>query len=297
MSIPRSFPYVQLDVFTNKALEGNQLAVFTDARGLATEEMQAIARETNLSETTFIFPRNADTERERGIQVRIFTVGEELEFAGHPTLGTAYYLHKTTGQETINLDLKVGKIPVRFSTDNHGHLRGEMRQRDPEFGQIHSIEAVAEATGIPIDAFEPSLPIQTVSTGMPFVITPLKSLEHMRKLNFNWMRSAEYLAKTDGKFFYLVTLETVSVEAMLHARMIFYNGEDPATGSAAGCCTAWAVQHGVLGSEEQGMIEQGLAIKRPSRIFIRATKVGTGVTNVRVAGGVVQVSSGEFSLD
>ena len=129
------------------------------------------------------------------------------------------------------------------------------------------------------------------------VITPLKSLEHMRKLNFNWMRSAEYLAKTDGKFFYLVTLETVSVEAMLHARMIFYNGEDPATGSAAGCCTAWAVQHGVLGSEEQGMIEQGLAIKRPSRIFIRATKVGTGVTNVRVAGGVVQVSSGEFSLD
>ena len=297
MSTPRSFPYVQLDVFTNKALEGNQLAVFTDARGLSTEEMQAIARETNLSETTFIFPRNADTERERGIQVRIFTVGEELEFAGHPTLGTAYYLHKTTGQETINLDLKVGKIPVRFSTDNHGHLRGEMRQRDPEFGQIHSIEAVAEATGIPIDAFEPSLPIQTVSTGMPFVITPLKSLEHMRKLNFNWMRSAEYLAKTDGKFFYLVTLETVSVEAMLHARMIFYNGEDPATGSAAGCCTAWAVQHGVLGSEEQGMIEQGLAIKRPSRIFIRATKVGTGVTNVRVAGGVVQVSSGEFSLD
>jgi trans-2,3-dihydro-3-hydroxyanthranilate isomerase len=259
--------------------------------------MQAIARETNLSETTFIFPRDADTERERGIQVRIFTVGEELEFAGHPTLGTAYYLHKTTGQETINLDLKVGKIPVRFSTDNHGHLRGEMRQRDPEFGQIHSIEAVADATGIPIDAFEPSLPIQTVSTGMPFVITPLKSLEHMRKLNFNWMRSAEYLAKTDGKFFYLVTLETVSVEAMLHARMIFYNGEDPATGSAAGCCTAWAVQHGVLGSEEQGMIEQGLAIKRPSRIFIRATKVGTGVTNVRVAGGVVQVSSGEFSLD
>lgn len=297
MSTPRSFPYVQLDVFTNKALEGNQLAVFTDARGLSTEEMQAIARETNLSETTFIFPRDADTERERGIQVRIFTVGEELEFAGHPTLGTAYYLHKTTGQETINLDLKVGKIPVRFSTDNHGHLRGEMRQRDPEFGQIHSIEAVAEATGIPIDAFEPSLPIQTVSTGMPFVITPLKSLEHMRKLNFNWMRSAEYLAKTDGKFFYLVTLETVSVEAMLHARMIFYNGEDPATGSAAGCCTAWAVQHGVLGSEEQGMIEQGLAIKRPSRIFIRATKVGTGVTNVRVAGGVVQVSSGEFSLD
>jgi len=297
MNTPRTFPFVQLDVFTNRALEGNQLAVFPDARGLSTEEMQALARETNLSETTFIIPRDEATEREHGVQVRIFTVGEELEFAGHPTLGTAFYLHKKTGKETIELDLKVGKIPVRFGTDNHGHLRGEMRQRDPEFGQIHAIDAVAEATGIPREAFETSLPIQTVSTGMPFVITPLKSLEYMQSLNFNWIRSAEYLAKTDGKFFYLVTRKTVSPEAQLHARMIFYNGEDPATGSAAGCCTAWAVQHGVLASEEQGMIEQGLAIKRPSQMFISATKVGSGVTNVRVAGGVVQVSSGEFSLD
>src|SRR5512140_347608 len=165
MSTARTFHYVQLDVFTNKALEGNQLAVFTDARGLSSEQMQALARETNLSETTFIIPRDEATERERGIQVRIFTVGEELEFAGHPTLGTAFYLHKKTGRETIELDLKVGKIPVRFSTDNHGHLRGEMRQRDPEFGEIHSIDAVAEATGIPPEAFETSLPIETVSTG------------------------------------------------------------------------------------------------------------------------------------
>jgi trans-2,3-dihydro-3-hydroxyanthranilate isomerase len=297
MSTPRRFPFVQLDVFTNKALQGNQLAVFTDARGLTTEQMQLLAKETNLSETTFIFPRDEAAEKEHGFQVRIFTVDEELPFAGHPTLGTAYYLHQKSGLETVELDLKVGKIPVRFSTDNHGHLRGEMRQRDPEFGQVHSIEAVSDATGIPREAFDTSLPIQTVSTGMPFVITPLKSLEYMSKLNFNWKNASGYLEKSDGKFFYLVTPETVSPEAKLHARMIFYNGEDPATGSAAGCCTAWAVQHGVLQSEEQGMIEQGLAIRRPSRIFIRATKVGTGVTNVRVAGGVVQVSSGEFSLE
>jgi trans-2,3-dihydro-3-hydroxyanthranilate isomerase len=297
MSTGRKFPYVQLDVFTNKALEGNQLAVFTDARGLSPQDMQRLARETNLSETTFIFPRDAATEREHGVQVRIFTVDEELEFAGHPTLGTAYYLYTQSRQELIELDLRIGKIPVQFSTDNHGHFRGEMRQRDPEFGGTHSIEEVSAATGIPAEAFETELPIQTVSTGMPFIITPLKSLDAMRKLNFNWMKAAEYLGKSDGKFFYLVTRETVSPEAMLHARMFFYNGEDPATGSAAGCCTAWAVQHGVLGSEEQGMIEQGLAIRRPSKIFIRATKVGTGVTNVRVAGGVVQVSSGEFSLD
>ena len=297
MSTPRKFAYVQLDVFTNKALEGNQLAVFTDARGLSSEEMQRLAKETNLSETTFIIPRDEARERERGIQVRIFTVNEELQFAGHPTLGTAFYLHKKTGLETVNLDLRVGKIPVRFSTDENGLLRGEMRQRDPEFGAVHSIEAVSAATGVPVEAFETSLPIQTTSTGMPFVITPLKSLDHMKKLNFNWMRAAEYLQKSDGKFFYFVTRETYSPKATLNARMIFYNGEDPATGSAAGCCTAWAVQHGVLASEAQGMIEQGLEIRRPSYLYIRATKISSGVTNVRVAGGVVQVSSGEFSLD
>src|SRR3954451_8672818 len=153
MSTPRTFPFVQLDVFTNKALEGNQLAVFTDARGLSSEEMQALARETNLSETTFILPRDERTEAERGVQVRIFTVGEELEFAGHPTLGTAYYLHTQSKQELIELDLRVGKIPVRFTTDSHGHLNGEMRQRDPEFGAVHSAESVANATGIPIEAF------------------------------------------------------------------------------------------------------------------------------------------------
>src|SRR3954465_6508323 len=126
MSTGRKFPFVQLDVFTHKALEGNQLAVFTDARGLSSEEMQALARETNLSETTFILPRDEATERERGTQVRIFTVGEELEFAGHPTLGTAFYLHTQSRKETIDLDLRVGKIPVRFGVDEKGFVRGEM---------------------------------------------------------------------------------------------------------------------------------------------------------------------------
>ena len=296
MSTPRKFPFVQLDVFTNRALEGNMLAVFTDARGLSSDEMQALARETNLSETTFILPRDEAIERERGTQVRIFTVGEELEFAGHPTLGTAFYLHSQTRKETINLDLRVGKIPVRFGIDDKGFVRGEMRQRDPEFGDVHSVEAVSKALGFPLDAFDTSLPIQTVSTGMPFTMVPLKTLAFTQTLNFNWARAAEYLDKTDGKFFYLVTRETVEQGATLHARMIFYNGEDPATGSAAGCCTAWAVQHGVLPSDQQGLIEQGIEMKRPSRIFIRATKDGNGVSNVRVGGGVVQISSGEVTL-
>src|SRR6476646_6058240 len=110
----RTFPFVQMDVFASRPLEGNQLAVFTDARGLSDEQMQALAREMNLSETTFILPRDAATERERGVRVRIFTVQEELPFAGHPTLGTAFVLRGSGGMREIVLDLNVGKVPVRF---------------------------------------------------------------------------------------------------------------------------------------------------------------------------------------
>ncbi|HLY98712.1 MAG TPA: PhzF family phenazine biosynthesis isomerase, partial [Candidatus Angelobacter sp.] len=112
----RRLPFVQLDVFTPAPLEGNQLAVFTNASGLSDQEMQALAREMNLSETTFILPRDAATERERGVRVRIFTVDEELPFAGHPTLGTAMAIRGDGSAEEVCLDLNVGKIPVRFST-------------------------------------------------------------------------------------------------------------------------------------------------------------------------------------
>ena len=110
----RKFSFVHLDVFTSRRLEGNQLAVFTDARGLSDEEMQKLAREMNLAETTFILPRDEAIERAEGHKVRIFTVNEELPFAGHPTLGTAWYLKQHSNQNEIVLDLKVGKIPVRF---------------------------------------------------------------------------------------------------------------------------------------------------------------------------------------
>ena len=104
----------QLDVFSSKPLEGNSLAVFFDARGLSDAEMQSIAKEMNLSETTFILPRDAALERERGVRVRIFTVQEELPFAGHPTLGTAFALRGESGAKEITLDLNVGKVPVQF---------------------------------------------------------------------------------------------------------------------------------------------------------------------------------------
>src|SRR5260370_38285002 len=123
----RRLPFVQVDVFTSVPLEGNQLAVFADGRSLTDTEMQALAKETNLSETTFILPRDAATERERGVRGRIFTTTEELPFAGHPTLGTAMVLRGSGNGDLVSLDLNVGKIPVRFS-EREGLPFGEMTQ-------------------------------------------------------------------------------------------------------------------------------------------------------------------------
>jgi trans-2,3-dihydro-3-hydroxyanthranilate isomerase len=296
MTAIRRYPYVLLDVFTHNPLEGNQLAVFTDASGLSDSEMQDLARETNLSETTFIVPREAAMEREHGVQVRIFTVQEELPFAGHPTLGTAWYLHQQRGGDEVELALGVGKIPVSFGADAVGRLVGEMRQREPEFGEIHDAEEVARATGVPLASIDTTLPIQTVSTGIPFTIVALKSLVAMRELQIDQRGASAFSRKHGGHFFYFVSRQTETPGATLHARMQFYNGEDPATGSAAGCCAGWAVQHGVLASQCQGLIEQGLEIGRPSFILIRGRKTSIGVTDVRVGGGVVEMARGEFAL-
>ncbi len=292
----REFSFVSLDVFTSRALEGNQLAVFTDARGLSDDEMQKLAREMNLSETTFILPRDAETELREGHKVRIFTVFEELPFAGHPTLGTAWYLRQLSAEHEIVLDLKVGKIPVRFE-DRDGLLFGEMRQAEPQFGRMHSHAEVAKVLGVATSELDVNIPIQTVSTGMAFTMVPFRSLSTLQNLNVGWAQMAPYLTKVDNPaFFYLVSREALDAKATLHARMIFYNGEDPATGSAAGCCTAWAVQHGVLASETQGMIEQGIETRRPSYLYIRGTKTPESVTNVRVGGFVVKLIDGKVTM-
>jgi len=291
---------VQVDVFTDRALTGNALAVFLDGRGLSTEQMQALAREMNLSETTFILPGDAAAEKTRGVRVRIFTVQEELPFAGHPTLGTAFVLRGQAGAPEIRLALNVGTVPVSFTEDPLGPAFGEMTQKDPEFGPIHDVEAVARLTGLSAADFDDSAPIQTVSTGVPFTIAAVRSLKTLQKLRLDLDRSAEYLARSGGKFFYFVCRETVDPKARLHARLIFYNGDDPATGSAAGCCSAWMVAHGVAASDEQVLIEQGLEVHRPSRIFVRATRQNNRpdnqVVNVRVGGNCVEVLRGEVTL-
>jgi trans-2,3-dihydro-3-hydroxyanthranilate isomerase len=137
-------------------------------------------------------------------------------------------------------------------------------------------------------------PVQTLSTGVPFTILPLRGLEQIRRLEINHSRSSEYLSASGGKFFFCVSRETVDPTARLHARMLFYNGEDPATGSASGCAAAWMVQHGIAKPDERVMIEQGVEMKRPSRIFVRASRNNDRVVNVRVGGNVVEVLRGEL---
>ena len=292
---PRLF-MTQWDVFTSKPLEGNSLAVIFDARGLSDAQMQALAREMNLSETTFIFPRDRKIERERGVRVRIFTVQEELPFAGHPTLGTAFALRGTSRAKSVTLDLNVGKVPVRFEEIAGQPAFGEMTQIDPVFGIQHDREAVARITGLRVEDFDPSLPIETVSTGVAFTVAPLKSLAVIQKLRVDLGGADDYLARSGGKFLYFVTRETVDPAARLHARMLFYNGEDPATGSAAGCTAAWMVAHGVAEPDERVLIEQGLEMQRPSRILVRASRHGNRVVNVRVGGNAIEVMRGEIVL-
>jgi trans-2,3-dihydro-3-hydroxyanthranilate isomerase len=290
----RHFPFAQLDVFSSRPFEGNSLAVFPDGRGLTDQEMQALAREMNLSETSFILPRDKMIEGERGIRVRIFTVQEELPFAGHPTLGTAFFLRGSTGAGEVALELKVGKVPVRFQETPGEPPFGEMTQVEPKFGPAHDRETVVRATSLRDGDIDPSLPIQTVSTGLPFTVVPLRGLEAMRRLQVDLKGAGEYLERSGGgNFFYFVTRETVDPTARLHARMLFYNGEDPATGSAAGCAAAWMVANRVAQPDERVLIEQGVEMLRPSRIFVRAARMDDRVVNVRVGGNAVEVLRGE----
>lgn len=297
----RVLDYAQLDVFAERPLAGNALAVFPDARGLSSEEMQALARETNLCETTFVLPRAPEVERERGVHVRIFTVREELEFAGHPTLGTASWLYLNhpifRGAQEITLDLRVGPIPVAFSAQQSGPgVYGRMRQNDPVFGEIHEPTIIAAALGLSLDDLDPGLPIQTVSTGMAFCIVPLRFLEVANRLAIPQPSAQAYLARSDAKFFHCITRASAASGADWHARMQFYNGEDPATGSASGCTIAYLVRHSLAASGQPIVIEQGVEMLRPSRIYVDATRDGVHIRNVHVGGRTIPIATGRFFL-
>lgn len=306
----RRFHCVQVDVFTSRRLEGNPLAVFTDARGLTDSEMQGLASETNLQETTFVFPRDAATEREQGVRVRIFIPNQEIPFGGHPTLGTAMVLRnmrlaseksaaKNSGTDEITLDLNVGKVPVTFHTDSSGNIFGEMRQVSPIFGTVHDRETISALLDLPPDEISNDAPIQTISTGLYFVIVPVKKLSTLQRLTVAPKKAYDYLAgqKLPGLGdFYYVTRDTGDPAIGLRSRGLFSTSEDPATGSASGCTAAWMVRYGIAQPEQTVHILQGVEIKRPSHIFVRASKSGDTVTNVRVGGHAIQIMEGTFFL-
>ncbi len=291
-----SLDYQIVDVFTENALKGNGLAVVFDTVGLATERMQAIAREFNLSETTFIQRRDAETEKREGVRVRIFTTLEELPFAGHPTLGTASVLRfsapETLVGDTVTLALNVGAVPVRFSADS---LFGEMTQRDPEFLAELDPATVARLTGLGTNDLHPAASPQVVSTGTAFAIVALRSHEALARLKVEQEEATKYLRERGGRWFYVLG-PTGGDSPAWRARMQFYGGEDPATGSAAGCAISYLVGHGLVAPRRRIHVQQGVEIGRASDLFLGADLVSGKVSDVRVGGSTVRVAKGQLFL-
>jgi trans-2,3-dihydro-3-hydroxyanthranilate isomerase len=288
--------YFVVDVFTDTALKGNQLAVVMNTCGLTTEQMQAIAREFNLSETTFIERRAAAVEEAEGVRVRVFTTKEELNFAGHPTLGTASVLKlrapETERENTVTLALNVGAIPVTF-TGETGSLYGEMRQPDPEFGAELEPAEVAGLIGLNLDDLDPALPPQIVSTGTAFAIVALRSADALARLDLRQKEAAAWLSPRGARWFYVLA-PTGRPAPLYRARMQFNGGEDPATGSAAGCAIAYLVQRGAAASGQRIHVRQGVEINRQSELFLSARIESAKITDVRVGGNTVLVATGKL---
>jgi trans-2,3-dihydro-3-hydroxyanthranilate isomerase len=294
-------PYRLCDVFTKIALQGNQLAIFDDAGELTTAEMQKLANETNLSETTFVIRREEEIERREGIRVRIFTTTEELAFAGHPTLGTAAAIRSFFSgyqdAKEIVLDLNVGKVPVRFPAESSGgSVRGVMTQPKPVFGALHDPIQVAAALGLAPEDLLSTLTPQTVSTGLAFCVVILRSVAVLERLRIPQQEATAYLEGTQARFFYCIA-PIENEPKSWRARMQFYHGEDPATGSAAGCAIAYLVQHRVAESGELVHIQQGIEIGRRSDLYVAAKEDSAGVDEVEVGGSTIFVARGHVFLE
>jgi trans-2,3-dihydro-3-hydroxyanthranilate isomerase len=288
--------YFVVDVFTGSALAGNPLAVVMNLAGLTAERMQAIAREFNLSETTFVERRPVAVEQAEGVRVRIFTTREELNFAGHPTLGTAsvLWLHapETVKRDTVTLALNVGAVPVRFAEKG---CFGEMTQQDPEFGAELDSAVVARLTGLAQQDLHPELPPQLVSTETAFAIVPLRSHEALARLRLSQEEATAWLRARGARWFYVLG-PTGGQSPEWRARMQFYGGEDPASGSAAGCAISYLVRRGVVAPGLCIHLRQGVEIGRTSDLFLSAKLQSARVTDVRVGGSTVLVAKGQLLL-
>ncbi len=294
----KNLTFYILDVFAEEKYAGNQLAVVREAAGLSDGEMQNITKEMNYSETTFIL---SDDQRNGGYDVRIFTPAEEVPFAGHPTLGTAYVIQQEIIKEpveTIILNLKVGQIPVTFNYKGEDKDILWMQQKEPTFGQIIEPEPIAEVLSINTSDIDERFPVQEVSTGMFFMIVPLKTLDAVKRTKVVRDKYFKLIKDRQAKAILVFCPEAYFQENDLNVRVfVDYFGvpEDPATGSGNGCLAGYLVKHRYFGKDQVDIrVEQGYEIGRPSLLYLRAEDK-EGRINVSVGGKVAMVARGKLT--
>ncbi len=302
----REYRFVQVDVFTDTPFGGNLLAVFPEAKGLTPEEMQKLAREMNLSETAFVFP---PVGPRADFAVRIFTPAKELPFAGHPVVGTHWvmaHLGRVDMSEPtteVRLELGVGELPATLHVADGRVERVVMTQDSPSFlAVLEDVADLALALGLAPEAItETRLPVQVVSTGMPQMMVPVRSLVEIRKLDAARLDVAALnraCLSVDTECVMAFCLETAAPESTVHARLfapLLGIPEDPATGSANGALGAYLVHHRavpVTPPTTTIQSEQGAEMGRPSTVHVEIDSDDSGVTSVRVGGQVVPIAEG-----
>ena len=287
-----------VDVFAEEKFAGNQLAVVRDAAGLSVSDMQNITKEMNYSETTFIL---SDDQKNGGYDVRIFTPAQEVPFAGHPTLGTAYIIQQEIIKEPLEkiiLNLKVGQIPVTFNYTGKEKNVLRMKQIEPTFGQIIELEQISQVLGINTGDIDERFPVQEVSTGMFFIIVPLKTLDAVKRAKIARDKYFKLIKDRPAKAILVFCPETYSQENNLNVRVfVDYYGipEDPATGSGNGCLAGYLVKNRYFGKDQIDIrAEQGYEITRPSLLYLRAENK-EGQIDISVGGKVVIVARGQLA--
>jgi trans-2,3-dihydro-3-hydroxyanthranilate isomerase len=278
-----TFRYVIADVFTDTPLAGNQLAVFTDAREIPEADLQRLARETNFSETTFVYPPEGDGH----VRMRIFTPQRELPFAGHPTLGTAFVLGGPLQLIEIRIETQRGVVPVQLEREGARITFGTMEQPLPAVTPFERTEELLSALGV--DSAQ--LPVELYDNGVEHVYVALGSRDEVAGLKPDVQRLAEIAPYGINCF---AGDGTSWKTRMFHPAAGVV--EDPATGSAAGPLALHLVRHGRLDYGEEIKIEQGAEIGRPSMLFARVHGIGDVVERIEVGGSAVIVARGEFRL-
>jgi trans-2,3-dihydro-3-hydroxyanthranilate isomerase len=300
--------YLQYDVFTDKPLAGNQLAVFTETAGLTAEQMQAMTRETKFSECTFVQPAEAAGT---DVRLRIFGPANEMQFAGHPVIGSTFALADdgaiTAGRKEFTFGLGIGPTLVELEwategadgTDKNSRLKfAWMTQQKPVFGPTLDAPAALAATlGIDQSALRPGVLPQEVNCGSPFFMVPLVSRAAVDQAVVDLRAAAAMFeaAKITRRGLFIFSTEPGPDGATAYSRMMGAN-EDPATGSASGPLGSYLVKHGLVPAEKAGSIvsAQGVKMGRPSRIHIKIDLAGGEISRVRVGGTSVLVGEGRL---